>query len=63
MKKITENKFALFFSKEELVNSNIKDLIRKLIEIKFNLQRHSPFFSVSPAEFELLSKFGDFVEK
>ena len=59
----TENQFALYFSKEELANSKIKVLIQKFIEEKFNMQRHAPFISVGPAEFELIKKLGEFVEK
>lgn len=60
---IKEKKLNLSFSKEELANSNVRVLIRKLIELKLNLQKYKPFLSISPVEFEIISKLGDFVEK
>jgi hypothetical protein len=63
MKKIIEKKLNLSFSKEELNNSNIKAVIRELINLKLNLQRFKPYLSISPVEFEIISKLGDFVDK
>lgn len=63
MKKI-ENRYILSFSKEELTDSNVKRIIRELINLKLNLQRYKDFITISPAEFEVLSKFtGEFVDK
>jgi hypothetical protein len=58
-----ESRFILSFSKEEIANSNIKALIRELINLKLNLQRYKDFLTISPAEFEIISKLGEFVDK
>lgn len=57
------NRYILSFSKEDLTNSKIRNLIRDLIEIKIVTQRYRDFISISPAEFEIVSKFSDFVDK
>jgi hypothetical protein len=60
--KVNEN-FILSFSKEEISNSRIRAVIIELIDLKFNMQRHKPFLTISPAEFEIIKKLGDFVDK
>ena len=61
--KQTQKKYILSFSKEDLMNSNIKQLIRKIIDVKLNIQKYKDFITISSAEFEILSKFGEFVDK
>lgn len=63
MAKEIQNRFTLCFSKEDLNNSKVRNLIRELIELKLNIQRYKDFVTISPAEFEIISKFGDFVDK
>jgi len=63
MKKEKNNNFILSFSKEEIANSNIRAIIRELLDIKFNMQRHKEFITISSAEFEIISKLGEFVDK
>lgn len=63
MKKEPENKYALYFTKEEVANSNIRAIIKKLIDMKMNMQKYRDFIEISPAEFEIISKLGEFVDK
>jgi hypothetical protein len=63
MAKEIQNRFILSFSKEDLAVSKIRDIIRELIEVKINTQKYRDFITISPAEFELVSKFSDFVDK
>lgn len=58
-----ETKFALIFTRAELATSRVKELIRKLIELKLDAQKYNDFITICPAEFEILSKYGDFVDK
>jgi hypothetical protein len=63
MAKEIQNRFILSFSKEDLTNSRIKAVIRELIDLKLNIQRYKDFLTISPAEFEIVTKFSDFVSK
>ena len=56
------NQFILSFSKEEMANPEFKGIVRKLIEIKLN-QKNKEFITISPAEFEIVSKLGEFVPR
>jgi hypothetical protein len=38
-------------------------MIRELIDIKMNLQKYNDYVTISPAEFEIIKKFSDFVDK
>jgi len=58
-----ENRFILSFSKEEISNSNIRAIIRELIQLKMNMQKYKEFVLINSAEFEIISKLGDFVDK
>jgi hypothetical protein len=58
-----EKQFILSFSEKEMKDSSIKSLISKLIELKLNLQRYNDFVTISPAEFEIIKKSGEFVDK
>jgi ribosomal protein S19 len=62
MKEI-QNRYILSFSKEEMANSRVRTIIRELIELKLNMQKYKDFITISPAEFEIVSKLGDFVPK
>jgi hypothetical protein len=57
------NKLNLSFSKEELADRRIIDLIKKLVDVKINVQRFKDFITISPAEYEVIRKFTDFVPK
>jgi len=63
MKKDKSKKLSLFFSKEELNDRRVIGIIKELVEIKINIQRYNDFISISPAEFEVISKFTEFVPK
>jgi ribosomal protein S19 len=63
MKKEIKNRYILSFSKEEIANSRVRTIIRELIELKLNMQKYKDFITISPAEFEIVSKLGDFVPK
>ena len=63
MAKIIQSRFILSFSKEELADSKVRAIIRELINLKLNLQRYKDFITIGPAEFEIISKFSEFVDK
>ena len=56
-------RYILSFSQEEISNARVKTIIISLIELKLSMQKYRDFLTISPAEFEVLSKFGDFVPK
>jgi len=59
-----QNRFILYFSKEDLNNPKIKKTIKDLINLKLENQKYKDFVSISPAEFEILTKMtGEFVPK
>lgn len=62
MKEI-QNRFILSFSKEDLDNSRVRAIIRELVELKLNMQKYKDFLTISPAEFEIMKKFSEFVDK
>ena len=63
MVKEIQNRFILSFSKEDLGVSRIRNIIRELIDIKLHTQKYKDFLEISPAEFEIVSKFSEFVPK
>jgi len=63
MAKEIQNRFILSFSKEDLADSRVKKIIRDLIDLKLNMQKYRDFLAISPAEFEIISKFSNFVDK
>ena len=63
MVKEIQNRYVLSFSKEDLANSRVRNIIRELIELKMNMQRYKDFITISPAEFETVIKFSEFVDK
>lgn len=63
MAKEIQNRFILSFSKEDLAVSKVRNLIRDLVDIKIHTQKYKDFIEISPAEFEIVSKFSDFVSK
>jgi hypothetical protein len=62
MKEI-QNKFILSFNKEEMSNSRIRKIIRELIDIKMNIQKYNDYVTITPAEFEIIRVFSEFVDK
>jgi hypothetical protein len=63
MVKEIQNRYVLSFSKEDLANSRVRNIIRELIELKLNMQKYKDFLTISPAEFEVIIKFSEFVDK
>lgn len=59
-----KKQYILSFNEEELANPNIRAIIRELINLKLNMQRYNSFYTISQAEFIVLSKFSsEFVDK
>ena len=63
MEKKTQSRFTLSFSREDLNSSRIRAIIRELVEIRLFTQKYKDFIEISPAEFEIVSKFSEFVPK
>jgi len=63
MAKEIQNRYILSFSKEDLADSRVRAIIRELINLKINVQKYKDFVTISPAEFEVVSKFSEFVDK
>lgn len=62
MKEI-QSKFTLSFNKVEMNNSRIRQIIRELIDIKMNIQKYNDYVTITPAEFEIIRVFSEFVDK
>lgn len=58
-----ESKFILYFNQVEMNNSRIRQIIRELIELKMNIQKYNDYITISPAEFEIIRVFSEFVDK
>jgi len=53
--------FALSLTKEEISNARIRKHVTEIFGLKMDMQRYHDFITISEAEFEIVSKFGDFV--